>query len=465
MIRKSLMTLVALLLMVTSVAAQTDAVDRYVNYTMKRFHVPGLALAVVKDGQVILAKGYGRASLELDVPATPQTVFEIGSITKQFTATAIMMLVEEGKVKLDEKITAYLSGLPEAWANVTVRHLLTHTSGIKSYTSVTDFITLCRNDHTPEEIIRMVAAEPLEFPPGEKWSYSNTGYYLLGLIVEKASGTSYWEFLDRHIFKPLGMTVTRSSEPRAIIPNRARGYAWIDNGYVNIDPLSATTAYAAGAIVSTVLDMAKWDAALYTERVLKKSSLDEMWNPATLTTGQKTDYGFGWRVGEIRGHRFVMHGGGTPGFRSHFLRLPDDRLTVIVLTNRGGSTPAGSFAQGIAHLYLPDLREEPIEDKDPSTTTTFRNMLLALRSGTLSPDLFTTEARAVLFPDEVKEFTELLEPAGALRSFHLLEQKDEGQVRRYRYRATFEKEAWILTLTQNSDGKISTLNLWFENPQ
>jgi|FaiFalFF_MnMetaG_3_1042247.scaffolds.fasta_scaffold02947_1 hypothetical protein len=160
-----------------------------------------------------------------------------------------------------------------------------------------------------------------------------------------------------------------------------------------------------------------------------------------------------------------MHGGGTPGFRSHFLRLPDDRLTVIVLTNRGGSTPAGSFVQGIARLYLPDLREEPIEDKDPSTTAMFRNMLVALRSGTLSPDLFTTEARAALFPDEVKELAELLEPAGALRSFHLLERKDESQERRYRARAIFEKEIWILTVMQNADGKISALTLWFENPQ
>ncbi|HXF04296.1 MAG TPA: serine hydrolase domain-containing protein [Blastocatellia bacterium] len=460
--RRFLLIVACLLLSVASVAAQTDRVDAYVRYMMERFHIPGLAMAVVKDGQVIAAKGYGRASLELDVPVTPETVFEIGSITKQFTAAAIMLLVEEGKVRLDDKISTYLPGLPETWSSVTVRHLLTHTSGIKSYTSVMDFLTLCRNDHTSDEIIRMVSGFPLEFQPGEKWAYSNTGYYLLGLIIEKASGRSYWDFLDERIFKPLGMTATRSSEPKAIIPHRARGYSWMGDRYVNIDPLTTTAAGAAGAIVSTVLDMARWDAALYTERVLKRSSLDQMWTPATLTSGQTTDYGFGWRVGEIRGHRFVQHGGGTPGFRSHFLRLPDDRLTIIILTNRGGSTPAGSIAQGIARLYLPDLREEPIEDKDPTTTAMSKNVLLALRNGTLDPDLFTAEARAALFPDQVKEMRELLEPAGRLRSFHLLERKDEGRLRHYRYRASFEKESWILTLTQNVEGKIEALNLWIE---
>lgn len=460
--RKFSVIVASLLLLVTSVAAQTDRVDEYVRYAMERFRIPGLAMAVVKDGQVVVARGYGRASLELDVPVTPETVFEIGSITKQFTAAAIMLLVEEGKVRLDDKISAYLSGLTEAWANVTVRHLLTHTSGIKSYTSVVNFLTLCRNDHTPEEIIRMVSEFPLEFQPGEKWAYNNTGYYLLGLIVEKASGKSYWEFLDERIFRPLGMTATRSSEPKAIIPNRARGYGWVENRYVNIDPLTTTAAGAAGAIVSTVLDMAKWDAALYTERVLKRSSLDQMWTPARLASGQMTDYGFGWRVGEIRGHRFVQHGGGTPGFRSHLLRLPDDRLTIIVLANRGGSTPAGSIAEGIARLYVPDLRQEPIEDKDPTTTAMFKNLLLALRNGTLSPDLFTAEAQAALFPDQMKEMRTLLEPAGTLRSFHLLERRDEGRVRRYRYRVGFEKESWILTISQNAEGKIEVLNLWIE---
>lgn len=462
MMRKMQAVIVSFLLLVAPVTAQTDKIDEYVRYRMERFHIPGLAMAVVRDGQVIAAKGYGRASLELDAPVTPETVFEIGSITKQFTAAAIMLLVEEGKVRLDDKITTYLSGLPEAWANVTVRHLLTHTSGIKSYTSVMDFLTLCRNDHTPEEIIRMVSEFPLEFQPGEKWAYSNTGYYLLGLIIEKASGRSYWEFLDERIFKPLGMTATRSSEPRTIIPNRARGYGWVENRYVNRDPLTTTAAGAAGAIVSTVLDLARWDAALYTEQVLKKSSLEQMWTGARLTSGQMTDYGFGWRVGEIRGHRFVMHGGGTPGFSSHLLRLPNDRLTVIVLTNRGGSTLAGWLAQGIARLYLPDLREEPIEDKDPATTAMFKNLLLALRNGTLSPDLFTAEARTALFPDGVKQVRELLEPAGMLRSFHPVERKDEGRVRRYRYRATFEKESWILTITQNAEGKIEALDLWIE---
>ena len=202
--------------------SSTSGIDDYIQGLMQKRHIPGVSIAVVRDGKVILAKGYGVANVELSVPATERTVYQLASVTKMFTATAIMMLVAEGKLKLDDRITERLSDLPAAWRDVTVRHLLNHTSGIKSYTSVKDFHKTSRKDYDRRELLALVTKVPLEFAPGEKWSYCNTGYFLLGMLIEKVSGKEYGEFLDERIFQPLGMTQTRVNDLRAIIPDRAR---------------------------------------------------------------------------------------------------------------------------------------------------------------------------------------------------------------------------------------------------
>ena len=196
-----------------------------------------------------------------------------------------MMLVEEGKVGLDEKITTYLTGLPEAWKNVTVRQLLTHTSGIKGYTDVPGFEKITLVPASKEEVLKVVATYPLNFPSGDKWDYSNTGYFLLGMIIEKASGKTYAEFLKERIFTPLQMNATQINDLHTIIPNRANGYEWKDGALHNADFISMTWPFAAGAIVSTVNDLAKWDAALYTDRLLKTASLQQMWTPVKLNDG------------------------------------------------------------------------------------------------------------------------------------------------------------------------------------
>ena len=202
--------------------AVRDGVDAIVQQLMQRRHIPGVSVAIVKDGKVVLAKGYGLANVELGVPATADTVYQLASVTKTFTATAIMMLVAEGKLALDDRITDRLPDLPAAWQDVTVRHLLSHTSGIKSYTSVRDFYKSTRKDYARREILDLVAKEPLEFAPGEKWNYCNTGYFLLGMLIEKVTGKQYGEFMDERIFKPLGMTRTRVNDLRAIIPDRRK---------------------------------------------------------------------------------------------------------------------------------------------------------------------------------------------------------------------------------------------------
>ncbi len=327
--------------------SSTSGIDDYIQGLMQKRHIPGVSIAVVRDGKVILAKGYGVANVELSVPATERTVYQLASVTKMFTATAIMMLVAEGKLKLDDRITERLSDLPAAWRDVTVRHLLNHTSGIKSYTSVKDFHKTSRKDYDRRELLALVTKVPLEFAPGEKWSYCNTGYFLLGMLIEKVSGKEYGAFLDERIFQPLGMTQTRVNDLRAIIPDRAQGYEWNGKTLRNGEYVSPSQPFAAGMLVSSVNDLIKWDAALGEGRLLKPSILEQMWTPTRLNKGGEKEYGFGWQVHKENGHRLVSHGGGIPGFSTELSRFIDDRLTVIVLTNQEGGH-AGGAAQGIA---------------------------------------------------------------------------------------------------------------------
>ena len=245
----------------TTSRSTTDGVDAFVQGLMQKRHIPGVSVAVVHDGSVVLEKGYGLANLELGVPATENTVYQLASVTKTFTATAVMMLVQEGKLALDDKITERLPDLPTAWQKVTIRHLLSHTSGIKSYTSVRDFHKTSRKDYAQRELLDLVAKEPLEFTPGEKWNYSNTGYFLLGMLIEKVGGKPYGEFMAERIFKPLNMAHTRANDLRAIIPNRAQGYEWNGKELRNGEYVSPSQPFAAGMLVSNVSDLVKWDAA------------------------------------------------------------------------------------------------------------------------------------------------------------------------------------------------------------
>ena len=229
-------------------AEATADVDAYVQRLMTKRHIPGVSIAVVKDGEVVLAKGYGLANVELGVPATENTVYQLASVTKTFTATAVMMLVQDGKLTLDDKITERLADLPKAWEKVTVRHLLSHTSGIKSYTSLRDFGKTVRKDYAPRDLLELVSKEPLEFSPGDKWNYSNTNYFLLGMLIEKESGRKYGEFMAERIFKPLGMTNTRANDLHAIIPGRAQGYTWDGKALRIGEYHSPTQPFAAGML-------------------------------------------------------------------------------------------------------------------------------------------------------------------------------------------------------------------------
>jgi CubicO group peptidase (beta-lactamase class C family) len=345
---------VVLLLLLVPVVLRADEVDDYVEKQMKSRRLPGLSLAVVKDGKVVKAKGYGFANLELEVPARAETVYQSASVGKQFTSMAVMLLIEDGKLGLEDKASKYLDGAPEAWKEVTVRHLLTHTSGIKNYTSTKiDY----HKDYTDAELRKLVFALPLDFAPGEKWRYCNTGYLLLGWIIEKASGKFYADYLQERVFKPLEMTTARINSEADIIKNRAAGYREVLFQWKNQDYVSPSLNRTAdGSLVLSVLDMAKWDAALYTERLLKKDRLELLWTPVKLNSGKTSPYGFGWQISEVQGRRCIEHSGGWQGFSTHISRFVDDRLGVIVFVNLDGGK-ASAIAHGVARHYLPAGKE------------------------------------------------------------------------------------------------------------
>ena len=346
----------ALLLCSSTVLAQADKVDDYIRAEMAKSRIPGLALAVVRNGEVVKAKGYGFANLEHQVATTPATIFQSGSVGKQFTATLVMMLAEEGRLSLDDRIGKFLPGSPETWDPITVRHLLTHTAGISN--KLYDQIDM-RRDYTEAELLPLIAALPLDFPPGDRWNYSNPGYVLLGMIIRSVSGKFYGDLLQERVFGPLGMTTARVISEADIIPNRADGYQLVKGELKHQDwvsPMLNTT--ADGALYLTVLDLAKWDAALYGERLLKQASLGRMWTPVRLNNGTTTDYGFGWRITQVNGHRLIEHGGSWQGFKAQISRYTDDKLTVIVLANLA-ETEQGRIAHEVAGILEAALRPTP----------------------------------------------------------------------------------------------------------
>ncbi|MGI9625594.1 MAG: serine hydrolase domain-containing protein [Longimicrobiales bacterium] len=360
--------------------------------------VAGVALAVEKDGEVILAKGYGLAEIEHNVPVTVETVFRLGSISKQFAAVAILQLVEQGKIGLHDPITRFLPDYPTQGNEVTIHHLLTHTSGIASYTDMgAAFWDKSRLDLTHEEMVELFGGQAFDFAPGEQWKYNNSGYYLLGMIVEVAAappvismdhdserterlgpqpdlGTTvgpftgapvlaasreaqavdpvpFAEYLETHIFGPLGMTGSSYCDETEIVPHRAEGYEREGGQLVNDQPLSMNLPGAAGALCSTVLDLLRWQRALDSNALISAASRERMLTEATLNDGSSTGYAYGLSLGELSGHRTVSHGGGINGFNTMLATYPDDGLVVTVLTNTNGAGPGALEAQ-IARLAL-----------------------------------------------------------------------------------------------------------------
>lgn len=338
-------TLLVLVLFVNTFSAQTNAdkqlaakCDQLMSEQFKADETGGAAL-IAKKGQIIYKKAFGMANLELNIPMLADNVFRIGSISKQFTAVAILQLMEQGKLGLQDDITKFIPDYPTHGHKITIEHLLTHTSGIQSYTGMKEFGTISRLDKTPEELIAFFKNQPMEFAPGTKWNYNNSGYFLLGYIIEKLSGKTYPEYVEENIFKPLGMTNSYYGSDSKIIKNRAAAYSKNEKGFINAEPLSMTLPYAAGSLQSTVEDLYKWNQALHSYKLVKKESLDKAFTPYVLSDGKKTDYGYGWSIGKIQGSPTIEHGGGIPGFLTMGIYLPKEDVFVAVFSNCDCNAP------------------------------------------------------------------------------------------------------------------------------
>jgi CubicO group peptidase (beta-lactamase class C family) len=334
--------------------------------------------------------------------------------------------VEEGKVGLDDPVQKYFPDAPETWKGIKIRNLLSHTSGLGEYENgprtKPDGPFYLRLDMSEDELYKRIAAMPMDFKPGEDWSYRNTNYVLLGILIHKVTGKFYGDYLQERIFKPLGMTSTRIISDRDIIPHRAAGYELVKGELKNQEWVSPTFNYstADGTLYFTVLDLEKWDAALYTEKLVKRSSLEQMWTVMKLNNGQpnKANYGFAWEIKEINGHKVVEHGGAWQGFTCDISRYLDDKLTVVVLTNLdAGHAQPGKIAHTVAGLYVPALTPaeiKPMEDQEPQTTLLVRNLLQEIAGGKANPDRFTAELRAKLFPEAIEGMSDYLKELGPL---------------------------------------------------
>jgi CubicO group peptidase (beta-lactamase class C family) len=312
-----------------------DTVDEFIQTQLESTKAPGIALLVMQNGQILKQQGYGYSNLELRVPVTPDTLFQSGSTGKMFAAAGILLLVQDGKLKLDDRLAMYYPDAPAAWHKVSIRELLTHTSGIKDYGEYNSGDLDYRKDYTDEELLAAMQKLPLEFEPGTQWSYSNSGYLILGLLITKLAGKDYSDFLADRVFKPLGMQTTQLISEQRITPNRAAGYeldkhdalvnqAWVSPG------LNRT---ADGALYFSLRDLAAWEKALEARSFMSRQSFTDWWTAVRLANGTRYPYGFGWHLSEQRGEPVILHGGAWQGFRAAIVRYPEQQLAVMVLAN------------------------------------------------------------------------------------------------------------------------------------
>jgi len=328
-------------------------IDAIIEAPVKAGKVAGASVAVVKGRDALVMKGYGLADLELDVPTPPKATYEIGSVTKQFTAAAILLLAEQGKLSLDDDITTFLPEYPTSGHRVTIRRLLNHTSGIKGYTEMPAFREFQRLKRPRQELVALFSHEPFEFAPGEQQTYNNSAFFLLGLVIEKVSGASYEAFVQTHLFDKVGMPDSYYCSERTVRKNHAHGYDTEKDELVQKGYLEHLWPYAAGSLCSNTTDLVAWTRALHAGKVLRPESYRELIAPGVLNDGTKIRYGLGIAVGDIGGRRAIAHGGGISGFLSEVEYFPDDDLVIVVLLNTNGPVAPRDLARQIADVVLP----------------------------------------------------------------------------------------------------------------
>ena len=404
----SIATLVCASMGTAQTPAIRNSIDRFITAEMSRQRIPGMSVAVLRGDSVLIARGYGVANIEQRAPATDSTVYAVGSLSKQFTAAAIVLLSQQGRLGLDDPITRYLPEGSAVWSAVTIRHLLTHTSGIPQDTAL-DW----RKDYSEIEMVRS-AAQPLEFQPGELESYSSTGYALLGVIIHRVTRVSWGDFVRDHVFRPLGMTTARVNSDIEIVPNRAAGYQIVNDTLRNQEWVSPSINATADCCLSfSVRDLARWAVGLNHGRVLGRAGLDMSWAAVRLNDGGTYPYGYGWNIVEQRGYRRIGHSGQWLGSHATLQRYPHFDLTVIVLLNLVQANSEG-IAVGIAGLAEPALTPPHLVPgglKGPMAPTSVEQLLRAIASEKEAP--LVTPEFGQTFPKSRRGFI-----AGALTRIH-----------------------------------------------
>ncbi|QSQ13973.1 serine hydrolase domain-containing protein [Myxococcus landrumensis] len=427
--------------------------DAFIRAEQQRQGVVGLAVGVVHKGKVVLAKGYGSANLEHAVPVTADTLFQSGSLGKQFTAMAVMAQVEAGRVSLSDSITKHFPDAPASWAPITVRHLLTHTSGIQDLEGKLD----ARKDYTDEELARYIYALPLEFEPGVRWGYSNSGYVLLGILVNRVAGKFYGDVLAEQVFRPAGMKTARGISEDDIVPHRSSGYRRVGEAVKHqtwVSPSLNTT--ADGSLYFSVKDMVAWDAAVERRALLREESWREILSPVKLNSGSTQPYGFGWEVLERAGQPLHKHTGAWQGFRTAYARFIGERLSIVVLANTEQALPS-RFVEGLAALVNPALAVPPlaaIPDTEPEVTAQAVKLMEQVRDGTVDPARFAYAPEGLL-SQRFPRYQELLRKQGAPGPLVLMKREVRGDDRLYQYQVRLGEGTYVLSLVLIPDGRVA----------
>lgn len=455
--------------------SQVESIDSFVKAEMAGVHVPGVAVGIYSRGNILLAKGYGFANVELGVAVKPETIFQSGSVGKQFVSAAVMMLVEEGRVSLDDSITKYFPNAPASWKPIRIENLLSHTSGLAEYESPErtgpSGPFYLRLDFTEDQLLRKIEALPIENAPGTKWNYRNTNYVLLGFLIHRVTGLFYADYLADRIFKPLAMSSTRLISDADIIPNRAAGYQWEEGALKNQDWVSPTfNSTADGTLYFNVLDLAKWDAALYTTQLLKQSSLNAMWTVYKLNDGKLNgdNYGFGWEITTQNGRRVIQHDGAWQGFTCNISRYPDDSMTVVVLTNFDSARP-DYMSHVIAGLVDPALLPQkltPIADAQPQIVASLESLLDRMAAGADIHHLVTREFAQVITPGvtaRVRRRLGPLWPGGTFALVQRMPSPDNASLTLSQFRLAKGTGSILIWYGLDVHGKVDTL--FFEPDQ
>src|ERR1700722_7237726 len=449
--------------------APIASIDSFVTAEMTRSPVPGVAVGIYSRVNILLAKGYGFANLELSVPVKPETLFQSGSVGKQFVSAAIIMLVEEGRVSLEDSITKYFPGAPASWKPIRIKNLLSHTSGLAEYESPERTGPkgpfYLRLDYTESQLLHKIEALPIENAPGAKWNYRNTNYVLLGFLIHRVTGTFYADYLAKRIFKPLGMSSTRLISEADIIPNRAAGYQWENGAIKNQDWVSpAFNSTPDGALYFNVPDLAKWEAALYTAQLLTQSSLNEMWTVYKLNNGKPNggDYGFAWEITQQNGRRLIEHGGEWQGFTSQISRYPDDSLTVVVLANSDSARPdyMAHVIAGLADAPLLPQKLTAIADARPRIAASLESLLDRIATGADLRPVVSAEFARVVTSDattRVRRRIAPLWPGGTLALVARTPSPHDASLTVSRFRLSKGTNSILIWYGLDAHGKVDTL--------